>query len=329
MDRISFPYRAHSHLALMHVIQESGAWANHGLEVDYERVISREDAHKLVPTGEVEFVSGNHVSTYAARARGDTWTYVGQSMSNNNVSLVTREDTGINSLADLKHRKVGTRGNHPYLNAWLYLKQHGLDADKDEVELVRRAQQDVTEPGKPKRKTLTEMVRDRDVDACFLSQPNAELARRSQLKVIPLDPQHMIFYMTMSTSKKMVDEKPDVVTRVLKGIIEGIAYFKINREETIKILMDRYDNDGKLSREVAEILYDDLAPKLDPRLFPSMQSVFNVYQEALKQDEKNGDAKNIHPLALWDFHFLRQIEDSGFIRNLYKDHPHLLLGHGA
>jgi hypothetical protein len=60
-----------------------------------------------------------------------------------------------------------------------------------------------------------------------------------------------------------------------------------------------------------------------------MQSVFNVYQEALKQDEKNGDAKNIHPLALWDFHFLRQIEDSGFIRNLYRDHPHLLLGHGA
>jgi hypothetical protein len=127
----------------------------------------------------------------------------------------------------------------------------------------------------------------------------------------------------------MVDEKPEVVTRVLKAIIEGIAYFKINRKETIGILMDRYDNDGKLSREVAEILYDDLAPKLDPRLVPSMQSVFNVYQEALKQDEKNGDAKNIHPLALWDFHFLRQIEDSGFIRNLYRDHPHLLLGHGA
>lgn len=329
MDRIQFPYRAHSHLVLMHVIQESGAWARQGLDVDYERVISREDAHELVPKGEVEFVSGNHVSTYAARARGDTWTYVGQSMSNNNVALVTREDTGINSIADLRHRKVGSRGNHPYLNTWLYLKQHGLDADKDEVELIRRAQQDVTEPGKPRRKSLTEMVRDKDIDACFLSQPNAELARRQQLKVIPCDPQHMIFYMTMSTSKKMVDEHPDVVTRVLKAIIEGIAFFKINREETINIIMRRYDNDGALSREVTEILYNDLAPKLDPRLFPSMQSIFNVYQEALKQDEKNGDAKNIHPLALWDFHFLRQIEDSGFIRNLYKDHPHLLLGHGG
>ena len=322
MDHIQFPYRAHSHLVLMHVIQESGAWARNGLDVEYEKQISREDAHKFVPTGEIEFVSGNHVSTYAARARGDTWTYVGQSMSYNYTGLITLPDSGIEKLSDLRHRKVASRGNHPYLNTWLYLKQAGLDTDKDEVEIIRRV-----ESGK--RKSLVDMVRDKDVDACMLSQPNAELAKRAGFKVIDLEPQHMIFYMTMSTSKKMVDEKPDVVMRVLKAIIEGVAYFKINREATIKILMNRYDNDGKLDREIAERLYDDVAPKLDPRLIPSMRSIANVYQEALKQDEKNGDAKNIHPLALWDFHFLRQIEDSGFIRNLYKDRPELLLGHGG
>lgn len=310
----------------MHVIQESGAWARHGLEVEYEKQISREDAHKYVPTGEIEFVSGNHVSTYAARARGDTWTYVGQSMSSNYVGLVVRGDSDIEKLSDLRHRKVGARGNHPYLNTWLYLKQAGLDADKDEVELVRRAHD--PDPAN-RRKSLVDMVRDKDVDACILSQPNADIARREGFKVIDLDPQHMIFYMTMSTSKKMVDEKPDVIERTLKAIMEGIAYFKINREATLKILLEKYGNDGRLDRALAERLYDDVAPKLDPRLIPSMRSISNVYQEALKQDEKNGDAKNIHPLALWDFHFIRKIEDSGFLRNLYKDHPHFLLGHGG
>ena len=78
-------------------------------------------------SGEVEFVSGNHVSTYAARARGDTWVYLGQTVSWNNIKLITREDIGINSLYDVRYRKFGSKGRHPGLNAWLYLKQHGLD----------------------------------------------------------------------------------------------------------------------------------------------------------------------------------------------------------
>ena len=31
--------------------------------------------------------------------------------------------------------------------------------------------------------------------------------------------------------------------------------------------------------------------------------------------------EKIHPLALWDFHLLREIDDSGYIDNLYKAHP--------
>ena len=331
MDHISFPYRSSSHLALMHVINDCGAWKRQDLEVDYERQIGRDDAHELVPKAEVEFVSGNHVSTYAARARGDQWVYLGQTMSKNHVSLVTREDTGITKLADVRHKKFGSRGRHPGLNTWLYLKQNGIDADKDEVELVKDAIAELpNETSEPVgRKSMTQMLIDRDVDACFLTQPSTEFARRKGLKVIPVPPQPMVFFMTMSSSKKLVDERPDLIERVLKGTLEGIAYFKQNREETIKILMDRFDNDGKLDRAAAEIVYDKLAPELEPKLYPGLDAIQNVYLEALKQDEKNGDAARIHPLALWDFHFLRQIDDSGFIDNLYKDNPQFLDGHGG
>jgi hypothetical protein len=135
--------------------------------------------------------------------------------------------------------------------------------------------------------------------------------------------------MTISSSMKLVQEKPEMVKRVIKSVLEGIAFFKINREQTIDILMRRHTKEGQLDRAAAEILYNDIAPRLEPKLYPSMAAVYNVYQEALKQDEKNGDAKKIHPLALWDVHLLREIDDSGFINNLYKDHPQLLNGYGA
>ncbi len=329
MDHIHFPYRSSSHLALMHVIQECGAWERNGLSVEYDKIIGREDAHKLVPTGEVEFVSGNHVSTYAARARGDTWVYLGQTVSKNNIKLVTRPDTGIEKLEDVRKRKFGSRGRHPGLNTWLYLKQNGLNPDTDQVEIVREARVELPDGTKQiNRKSLEQMLVEGDIDACFLTQPKLEFVNRNGLKIIDIPAQPMVFFMTVSTSKKMVDTHPDVVKRVLKATMEGIAYFKQNREKVVQILMDKHTKEGKLDRAVAEILYDDLAPVLEPNLFPGLDAVSNVYQEALKQDEKNGDAAKIHPLALWNFHFLREIEDSGFVRDLYKNHPEMLASGG-
>jgi len=330
LDHVNFPYRSSSHLALMHVINESGAWARQDLEVDYDKGINRDDAHKLVPTGEVEFVSGNHVSTYAARARGDTWVYLGQTVSQNNISLVTRADSDIQKLEDIRHRKFGSRGRHPGLNTWLYLKQHGLDPDTDQVEIVREERVELPDGTfKLNRKSLTEMLKDGEIDACFLTLPNEEFARREGFKIIDIDSQPMVFFMTVSSSMKLVEERPDIIERMLKGVIEGIAFFKTEREKSIQILMDKHTKEGKLDRAVAEMLYDDLAPILEPKLYPGLEAIGNVYQEALKQDEKNGDAAKIHPLALWDFHFLREIDDSGFINNLYKDHPEHLDGHGG
>ncbi len=314
----------------MHVVNECGAWERHGLDVDYDKGINRDEAHILVPTGEVEFVSGNHVSTYAAQARGDTWAYLGQTVSKNNISLVTRPDIGIETLEDVRKRKFGSRGRHPGLNTWLYLKQHGLDPDTDQVEIVREERVELPDGTfKLNRKSLMEMVKDGDVDACFMTLPNKEFAQRDGLKVIDLVPQDMVFFMTVSSSMKLVAERPELIERMLKGVIEGIAFFKTEREKTIQIIMDKHKKEGDLDRETAELLYDDFAPILEPKLYPGLSAIGNVYQEALKQDEKNGDAAKIHPLALWDFHFLREIDDSGFIDDLYKDHPEHLEGHGG
>ena len=330
MDHIQFPYRSSNHLVLMHVINESGAWERNGLKVDFDKIISRSDAHDLVPKGEVEFVSGNHVSTYAARARGDTWAYLGQTVSKNNLTLITRPDIGIEKLQDVRKRKFGSRGRHPGLNTWLYLKQAGLNPDEGQVDIVTEQRtEEASGAKKVKGKSLLNMVADGDVDAAFVNEPRREFARRMGLKLIDIPVQPMVFFMTVSTSMKMAKEKPDVCKRVLKSVIEGIAYYKINREESIKIIQQRHKKEGDLDRATAEKVYEDLAPRLEPKLYPGLDAINNVYQEALKQDEKNGDAKRIHPLALWDFHLLREIDDSGFINNLYKDHPKLLEGYGG
>jgi ABC-type nitrate/sulfonate/bicarbonate transport system substrate-binding protein len=321
LEKVSFPYRAASHLILLHVISESGAWEKHGLDVNYDFQISSSDAHSKIPTHEVEFVGGNHVSTYAARAHGDNWVYLGQTVNHVHNSLVVRADSGMNSVADIRGKKLATSGAHPMLNDWLFLKQNGLDLDRDNYEMIKtvaykKFAMDPEEKfgGAAKKVPLWQWVADKRADACFITPPATLFAKDAGLKVIELDPFPMIWFTTVSSSLTFVQKHPDLVERFLKGIIEGIHFFKTNREKAIQIIEERYTRDGKLDRAKATIAYDALAPMLSTKLFPQMDAISNVYQEAVYKDK---DALKVNPMELWDFHHVREIADSGFIDKLY------------
>ena len=320
MDKVSFPYRASSHLVLLHVIAESGAWARQNLDVNYDYQISSKDAHKMVPTAEVEFVGGNHVSTYAHRARGDSWVYLGQTMNYINHQLVVHPDSGINGISDMRGKKLGTRGTHPALNDWLFMKQRGLDVDREDIEIISQVEyakgsmDPIDEKAHKTRAPLWQWIRDKKVDGALIGRPGSLFAEQAGLKVIDVEPMPMIWFTTISTSLGFVEKHPDIVQRFLKGIIEGIAFFKTKPEETMKIIRERYAKEGQMSAEQAAITYHSVAKSLEPRLMPAMKSIANVYEEAIRQDK---DAKKINPLELWDVHHIRRIDDSGFIDKLY------------
>jgi ABC-type nitrate/sulfonate/bicarbonate transport system substrate-binding protein len=319
MDTIHFPYRANVHLPLLHVISESGAWEKPGLEVLYDERISSADAHRDVPKGDVEFVGGNHVSTYGHRARGDSWVYLGQTVNLLRHKMIVRADSGINQVADLKNKKVGSQGNHPGLNVWLYLKQNGLDVDRDQVEMIEPSK--VMRNGKPllqnvdSGNVLVDMVANRDCDAALVCAPSTDFAARAGLKVVEIEPMPMIWFTTISSSMGFVEKHPELVERFLKGILEGVAYFKTQPEHAIKIIQERYDQEGVLDHELAKKLYNDINSMVAPRLFPTMDAISNVYQEAVRKDK--GSLK-VNPMELWDLHTLRKIDDSGFIDKLYS-----------
>lgn len=319
MDKIRFPYRSSSHLPMLHVIAESGSWEKYGLEVEYDNRISSRDAHERVLSGDVEFVGGNHISPYGHRARGDNWVYLGQAV---NVVpgrvLAVRADSGINGIADLRGKKVGTRGSHPGLNDWLELKQHGLDVDRDEVEIVSQIEGSI-DPVNPNAEDeddpLWFWLRDRHVDAIFLDSAERFNAEKEPIvKTMELRPFPMIYFTTVSTSLRFAEKHPDIVERFLKGMIEGIHFFKTQPERTAQIIKERYDKLGALDDDVVRATQTCLAQALEPALLPSLAAIANVYEEGVRQD---AEAKRVNPLELWDTHFIRKIADSGFIGELY------------
>ena len=161
---------------------------------------------------------------------------------------------------------------------------------------------------------LWKWVQDGVVDAALLGPPASLFAKAAGLKVVDVEPLPMIQFTSISTSMNFVQKRPDIVERFLKGTLEGIHYFKTQPEESIKIIQERVTRGGRMNKEQATFTHQNLARVLEPKLYPKMSAIANVYEEALRQDK---DARKVNPMELWDLPHIRHLDDIGFIDNLY------------
>ena len=141
------------------------------------------------------------------------------------------------------------------LNDWIYLKQRGLDVDKDQVELIKQVPDgDLDAHGEERNQSLDDWVANGLVDAALITPPRSLIAAQRGLKVIDIDPLPMIWFTTVSTSLKFAEKHPDIVERFLKALMEGIHYFKTQPEKTIKILKERHTNEGIMDETMARTM---------------------------------------------------------------------------
>lgn len=299
MDTVRFPYRSEEHLTILDAINESGAWENQNLDVKYDFFIEKAESHNALANREVDFVGGSHITPYSERTRGDEWVYLGQTRTHVTFSLATRPDSQISSIPDLAGNTVIRGSGHPGLNERLLLHQHGLQEENGDYETVAFSDEE-----------KLDAIQDNKGDAALLTPPVDLHAERRGLRIVDRYDLPMVLGTTVSSTKPYVEENEDIVIRFIKGIIAGIAHFKNNPEERIQFMQEEYDYD----EELATHIYNEENAVLAPKLYPTPQAIQNVYQEAIWTDEA---ALEVEPFELWDFSYLRDIVDSGFVDELY------------
>jgi hypothetical protein len=115
---------------------------------------------------------------------------------------------------------------------------------------------------------------------------------------------------TLTTTVTALGKYDRFGDRLVLAQVLGIHYARTHREETEKIL------DGLKQREpeARNVSYNSVA-KLLAKPYPDHQAVANAYRLCCM---KAPEAKEVSPLALWDLHYLRQLDNSGFIDRLYS-----------
>jgi hypothetical protein len=88
----------------------------------------------------------------------------------------------------------------------------------------------------------------------------------------------------------------------------GILFAKTQRAKTERIL-------DRLNKRTGESYAYRSFDRMPKKPYPDPQGVINAYDLGCI---KSPEAKEISPLALWDLHYLRELDNSGFIDRLYK-----------
>jgi NitT/TauT family transport system substrate-binding protein len=114
------------------------------------------------------------------------------------------------------------------------------------------------------------------------------------------------------TSARLIRENPELVRRYMRAYTEGIHYFKTHKEETIKI-MKKYSRleDPKVLEEAWQ-WHARFFPEAP---YPPIDGYDLVLQDMAATNPKAAQANG---KDMVDSRFVKELEDSGFIKSLYK-----------
>jgi ABC-type nitrate/sulfonate/bicarbonate transport system substrate-binding protein len=302
-------YRSNSHAPFWVVAGKSGVWGKNGLDVDTSPQLVREKAVEALKNGHVDLISGNHHNLYVRNAKnGEDFVHLAQATNNwTENKLVVSQD--IHSLQDLRGKKIAADRltSHAGLNIWLFLRQEGLDVDRGDVELVefRGSSED-----------RWKRVVNGEFGGTFVGIPHDARAANAGARVIPVLAMPMIRGVTLTTTMAFVRSHEDEIRRLIRGFIDAIHFFLNRKAETLEILREHaapilhLQSDAEVNR-----LYDEWAGSLERKAYPSPESIANVFQLAVR---RSPEIEGFNPLALWDTHYLRELDDSGYIDRLYQ-----------
>ena len=164
--------------------------------------------------------------------------------------------------------------------------------------------------------TMLVSLQKKVVDGAVLTDPSYFIAEDNGFRVLADLAKMNIHYLQsmLVSTRGYLRGNRDEATRVMRAYVEGIAYFKRNKKESIRIILKKMRMEAD-KEKYAERTYDQYANTYFDRVpYPSLSGVRTILESLAKEFPK---AKSADPASFSDPSILKSIEDSGFIKSLY------------
>jgi hypothetical protein len=323
-DKIKILSSSISHMPLHFVLRDSGVTEKYGfeLEIDIAKVPQKgkttrtiRERASLLLSGEYQFLSGLHHEPYLYRARGDKrLVFLAQTQNEWDDRLIVRPE--ISEPRQLEGKRILT-GPAPCVSGNLRRALERAGVDISTVEFLFSSREG---EGADSRLAVgpssIDRVRRRDVDAANVDIPFDLQARKRGLNALELPALPVIHNTTICASTDFLNRNEETVIAFLKALIETVHFFKTEKQKSCAILArELAPLIGLEADDEIDYLHGEWSRLLCAKPYPDPLAVWNLYDLDVAHDPA---ANFVAPLATWELHYLRAIDDSGFIDTLYN-----------
>jgi NitT/TauT family transport system substrate-binding protein len=287
------------------VAEERGFFKKHGVEA--EVIFIGGGAARSVNAllaGDIQFATAGGSAVITSVLRGTDVVMIA-ALNNKGVHrLLVRPD--IDTPEAIKGKKIGITAFGTSSHSVLTLLLQHWRMRQDEIQVLQIG----SSP------TMLLSLEKKVIDGAVLTDPSYFIAEDKGFKVLADLAKMNIHYLQsmMVSTRSYLKGNRDLATRVSKAYVEGIAYFKRNKKDSVRIILKRMRMEAD-KEKYAERTHEQYANVYFERVpYPSLGGIKTVLESLARENPK---AKTADPNSFIDSSILKSLEDSAFIKSLY------------
>jgi len=287
------------------VAEEKGLFRKNGLEV--EVIVTGQGGTAGISAllaNDIQMVNSAGDVLVAAALRGGDTIMVASVVNKGLQRLVSKPE--IKTPADLKGKRVGVTRIGAVSHSVLLMMLQRWKMNVNDVQVLQLG-------------SSPNMLASLDkggVDAAVLTIPSMFVAEDRGYPVLLDMADTDIYYLhtMVATTRQYIKANRDKVLRFLRGYVEGIAFVKHNKKESLDVVRKKLRLGPEQERNLERSLDLLIAKYYESVPYSSLRGVETVLGFVEKDNPK---AKGADPKSFVDDSLLREIEQSGFIKKLY------------
>ena len=289
------------------VAEDKGLFRKHGIDV--EVIVVGGGGARVVSSlvaGDLHFSVGGGEGSVRSQIRGADTVIAASSLSKGLQRIMARHE--IKSYQELKGRRIGITqyGSAAHLVLILMLQKWNMRTDQVQILQVGSSP------------AMLASLDKGGIDAAVLTLPTFFVAEDRGYRIVG-DPITMdIFYLqnSLESTRGFLRKNRDGAVRFMRGYIEGIAYFKNNKKESLDVLRKklRIQSEQERDNRYLEQSYNLLATAYNDVPYPALKSVQTIIDKVAEDEPK---VKERDVKSFVDETLIRELENSGFTKALY------------